>query len=683
MSIESEIKDWEAALDVEDAEREEGARETSRRRFTRGLLSAGVLGVLGGNVSCAPSAEEAEELETFDERLEDAAKVDYVVIGSGPGGGPLAANLARAGFTVALLEAGLDPVSAETEGLDPFVDVFYSVPAFLAVAAEHPLISWDFYVKHYTDPTRQALDSKYVPGKGILYPRGSALGGSAAHNALIFTYPHDEDFNAIARATGDSSWRADKMRKYFERLERCEYLERGAPGHGFDGYVNSSTFDERAFELAPVIRDLATAGAIEPSSASRGNPELDVNHPLVAKGDTGAFRTPMHIATKVRVSVREYLRATQEEFPDRLFLVTGALATKVLFKNKRAIGVEYMVGHSLYGADKNYDPSSTAPLQRVRAKREVIVSGGAFNTPQLLKLSGVGPAKELQQHGIPVVSNLPGVGANLQDRYEVSVVVDLNKDVDLYTRCAPFQPVDPCLVAYETGQWDPPQPEPFYGPYANNSVYATRIEKSSSGAPLPDLFMLGFAIPFRGYFPGFSYIPLGRSWTWLALKCHNENTAGQVLLRSANPRDTPEINFHSFDEGNDSAGADLEALTLGIKKLREYLSHPAASQHVLREALPGPGVQTDDQLREYIMNEAWGHHASCTAKIGASHDKMAVLDSSFRVRGVHGLRVVDASVFPKLPGFFPVSAVMMISEKASDVILCDAGATAAATAAAI
>jgi choline dehydrogenase len=652
-------------------EKSRAVPQPTRRDFARGLLGTGVLGFLGGSVSCAVPERDAD-LDATTTGLEDAVAVDYIVVGGGPGGGPVAARLARAGYTVALLEAGLDPGSVEVAALDPLADTFYSIPAFLAVSQEHPLISWDFYVKHYSDPARQALDSKLVPGKGILYPRGSALGGSAAHNALLFTYPHDEDFNAIARATGDHSWNSVNMRRYFERLERCEYLDRGAPGHGFAGYINTNVFDPRILDLAPVIKDIAGAGAVQPASATHGNPTLDVNHPLVAQGDTGAFRTPMHIATKVRVSVREYLNATQQLFPNRLFLITGALATRVVFNGRRAAGVEYMLGRNLYSADKNYDPATTGLTQRLRARREVIIAGGAFNTPQLLKLSGVGPAAELRKHGIPVVADLPGVGENLQDRYEISVVVDLKDDVDLYSRCTPLQAGDPCMTAYQTGQWTPPQAVPFFGPYANNSVYGTRIEKSNPDVPLPDLFMVGFAIPFHGYFPGFSFVPLGKSWTWLAIKCHNNNTAGQVLLRSTNPRDTPEINFHSFDEGNDLTGADLEALLSGIKKARGYLGHPEAAQHVLQEALPGPSVQTDDQLREYIKNQAWGHHASCTAKIGADNDPMAVLDSSFRVRGVQRLRVVDASVFPKLPGFFPVSTVLMIGEKAADAILADA-----------
>jgi choline dehydrogenase len=142
-----------------------------------------------------------------------------------------------------------------------------------------------------------------------------------------------------------------------------------------------------------------------------------------------------------------------------------------------------------------------------------------------------------------------------------------------------------------------------------------------------------------------------------------------VKLRSANPRDTPLINFHYFEEGNDGGGEDLQAVMKGLKMLRGLAAQPEAAPHLGPEALPGPGVQTDQQLRQFARDQAWGHHASCTARIGARDDQMAVLDSRFRVRGVKGLRVVDASSFPRTPGFYPLAAILMISEKAADAVL--------------
>lgn len=627
----------------------------SRRTFTRNLLAAGLVAAV------KPVFSAADEADIF----------DYIVVGAGAGGGPIAARLAKEGFKVALLEAGLDPMGPEAASIDPNTGIVYQVPAFAAVAAEHPLLSWDFFVKHYSDPVQQARDAKFVPGKGVLYPRGSALGGSTAHNAMVFVYPHDDDWEEIADTTGDDSWEPRHMRKIFERLERCDYCEPDAPGHGFNGYMPASRFDEQIFDLYPVIRDLAEAGQTLPLSFFKGNTDLDINHPLVAKGDFGRFKTPMNVATQVRISIREHLAATQQEHPDKLFIITGALATKILLDGNRARGVEFMQGPNLYEASKLFNPSFVPSTHRIYARREVILSAGVFNTPQLLKLSGIGPVKELRQHRIRVVVNSPGVGENLMDRYELTVNVDLKDSIELYTRCQPDQPTDPCLAAWLTGQWQGAQP-PFFGPYANNALYASHVAKSRQSRKLPDLFLVGQATAFHGFLPGFSQMAFGKVWTWLILKAHTKNTAGTVKLRSADPRRQPEINFHYFEEGNDRSGEDMEAVMKGVELARSFLNNPQAKQHVAGETLPGSHIQTREDLRSYIRDQAWGHHAACTARIGADRDPMAVLDSRFRVRGVTRLRVVDASALPRIPGFFPVCPIMMLGEKAADSILEEA-----------
>ncbi len=167
-----------------------GDDAVARRSFLKYLAALSVTASVGNMSLLAAAAG-----QTF----------DYIVVGAGPGGGPLAANLARAGYTVALLEAGLDPGSAAAQQLEPNVLGTYSVPAFVAISEEDPLLSWDFYVNHYSQNGQR--DPKFVPGKGVLYPRGSCLGGSSGHNFMVFMYPHDDDFDRIARLTGDESWR--------------------------------------------------------------------------------------------------------------------------------------------------------------------------------------------------------------------------------------------------------------------------------------------------------------------------------------------------------------------------------------------------------------------------------------------------------------------------------------------
>jgi choline dehydrogenase len=607
---------------------------------------------------------------------------DYVIVGSGPGGGPLAVNLAKAGHTVALLECGLDAAEADAlaaqNEMSPCGKAAgtvgtYSAPGAFGGCSEHQFLTWDIFVGHFKDPDQSKRNGKWVDKHGILYPRGSTLGGSAAHNALVWVYPHDADFEAMVELTGDDSWSPAAMRSYFQRLERCEYLERGAPGHGFDGYVSSSTYDPRLLEMSQAWKEIAFAGEIMPESAKKDNPSRDVNHPAVAAGETGTYITPMHATRKggaaARSSVREHLLAAQKDLPDRLFLLTGALATKVLTKGHVAYGVEFLAGKGLYRADKNFDATGKPEEMVVFAKNEVILSGGAYNTPQLLMLSGIGPATELKRLHIPVVKDLPGVGSNLQDRYEVQITARLKEPLDVVKICKPGDPNDPCGKAYGSGEWVTQTDKPFYGPYASNFICATRITRSTRARHLPDLFLVGLPYPFTGYYPKHSQKYDAAVWTWLVIKCRNRNTAGVLKLRSTDPRDTPDILFNYFEEGNDAAGDDLQALMEGLRYARHCLQHPDAAKHIASEETPGAEVVSDEQLKAYIRDQSWGHHASCTAAIGRDDDPMAVLDSSFRVRGIKGLRVVDASVFPRLPGYFPVAAVYMISEKASDVII--------------
>ncbi|MGZ8223933.1 MAG: GMC oxidoreductase, partial [Methylobacter sp.] len=189
--------------------------------------------------------------------------------------------------------------------------------------------------------------------------------------------------------------------------------------------------------------------------------------------------------------------------------------------------------------------------------------------------------------------------------------------------------------------------------------------------PLPDLFCFAVLGRFKGYFPGYSSLIKEHLnyLTWAVLKAHTVNHAGEVRLVSNDPRDRPYINFRYFEEGSDKAGEDLDSMVEGVKFVRK-LTAPLLEQGLIaEEELPGKDVQSDQELRDYVRYHAWGHHASCTCPIGSDNDPMAVLDTNFKVRGIQGLRVVDASAFPLIPGFFIVSSIYMIGEKAADAIL--------------
>jgi choline dehydrogenase-like flavoprotein len=336
-----------------------------------------------------------------------------------------------------------------------------------------------------------------------------------------------------------------------------------------------------------------------------------------------------------------------------------ALATRVLFDaQRRAVGVEYRRGANLYRAHGHAIAASDETAV-VHARREIILAGGAFNTPQLLMLSGIGPAVELAGLGIAPIVDLPAVGRNLQDRYEVGVVNRMAVPVWPSLRDASFEHGDP--VWRRWARWG-------LGMYSSNGAALTIALRSAPDAPLPDLFVMSLLAPFRGYFPGYSReIAEHRNrLTWSILKAHTRNRTGVVKLQSADPTEPPLIDFHYFNRADDPDGADLGAVVDGIRFARRLASPLLRSGAIAAEEVPGPHVQTDAELTQFVRDNAWGHHACGTCAIGG------VLGSDFRVHGTSGLRVVDASVFPRIPGYFIVSAVYMIGEKAADAILADA-----------
>jgi choline dehydrogenase len=642
-------------------------------------------------------------------------KPEFIVVGSGAGGGPLAARLAKAGYDVVVIEAGSD--------LDATTNPNIAVPAFHAFASEDPALSWDFSVQHYTSVARQRkdYDSKYDEEKGgIFYPRCATLGGCTAHNAMITVYPDNSDWDCLAELTGDPSWSARNMRQYWERLERRRYdgwvgradawfglwwkarsilrklrIDRNRGRHGFDGWLQTEVADPRlAFRDRQLLRVIYEAWE-QVFEEERGllawrllrafrrfiRRGFDPNDwRRVTRREEGLSFIPLTTAGGTRNGPRERLKAVQAELESKnpregsLRIETEALACRVLFEKEqdglRATGVEYLKGAHLYRADPGatlQTPLESLTRHTIRARREVILAGGAFNTPQLLMLSGIGPREELERHKIPVLIDLPGVGRNLQDRYEVGVVSKMQHDFSVL----------------KDATFSPNENDPHYkkwkkqgkGLYASNGAVIGILKRSTEMRPDPDLFLFGVVGRFKGYQRGYS--KMATKWrdyfTWAVLKGHPNNGAGRVTLRSQDPREVPDVNFRYFDDAptvpSEDWQEDLDAVVEGVEFVRRMNKDPGLSKYIGSELVPGPDVKTREKLREFIKREAWGHHASCTCKIGRKDDEFAVLDTDFRVRGTVNLRVVDASVFPRIPGLFIVSAVYMISEKAADVII--------------
>ena len=610
---------------------------------------------------------------------------EFIVVGSGAGGGTVAARLAEAGRSVLLLEAGGDP--RELSGGDPLqphtnrLPLDYDVPAFHGFASENEAMKWDYFVRHYSSDEQQKRDWKYVEEwdgnkvDGILYPRAGTLGGCTAHNAHVLIYPDSSDWKHIAELTGDASWNPDPMRRYFERLENCHHrpLQRllswfgiNPSRHGWKGWLHTEKAIPKVAIEEENLFDAITASAVKALLLSR-NLIRSMRGLLQSWADPNDWRpeaehlsgicyTPLTTRNHARAGTRERILETARRHPN-LKLRLNVLVTRVLFdENNRATGVEFLEGERLYRASHK-PPAQTVEPQRVYASKEVILSGGVFNSPQLLMLSGIGPRAELERLGIEVRVDLPGVGKNLQDRYEVGVVHRADfPEWDIY-KGIQFAPGDP-----QFAQWQHFRS----GVYTTNGAVLSVFRHSPVAEGPPDLFCMALLTDFQGYYPTYSRRLAEKLnyLTWVVLKAHTRNRAGEVTLRSADPRDTPNIDFRYFEEGGEE---DLDAVVDGIRFIRTLIASLHGCERLVEE-VPGAAVESDEELRAFVRNNAWGHHASCTCAIGP-REQNGVLSGDFQVHGVSGLRVVDASIFPRIPGTFIVSAIYIAAEKAADRIL--------------
>lgn len=740
-----------------------------------------------------------------DAQRRDTSRFHYIIVGSGAGGGPLASRLALAGKRVLLVEAGGDPVTAKPSPAHPDARVgeVTHVPAYYAAASEDAELSWMFSVRHYEDTDRQELDEKYnetpfdpnrPPGtatpldpkyldphpnggqQGVFYPRSSALGGCTSHHAMIVIRPNGKDWNYIASLTGDDSWRSDRMRDYFAKMERNLYINAydrflrnllgifyriwrwlvllfdprplvDNGGHGFKGWQPTSFIDpylvstiqrtDQPFfkiivraALSVLHRTYSPIALLKRAFLRmRVVQQIDFNDVNTRRASPeGVFLIPIGTESEKadekqgfkpgrREGVREFLLDVASRRPDKLVIVTNVHVTRVLFEKAtageapRAIGIEAVAAPHAYEASPMQQPVPENSLVRYFTAGEVILCGGSFNTPQMLMLSGIGDREHLADHGIhflrgadgqplsqgrtnengdplpdaPVI-NLSGVGRNMQDRYEVTVISELNRELSTLEGVS-FQPGDlndPARDTWMKGE---------QGLYATNGGTLAIIRRSAAlraDEPEPDLFTFAASAAFRGYYWNWSRELFRRTmrgnqdehkfWSWVILKAYTQNNAGTVRLRTANPFDMPEICFHSFEETpGDGWKKDLAALVDAVQFVRRV--NACNPDQFVNEIQPGSEIADGSrEMEHWIKTQAWGHHACGTCRIGADPwradaetliDRQAVLDSRFRVHGVKGLRVVDASVFPKIPGYFILAPIFMIAEKAADTLIED------------
>lgn len=600
---------------------------------------------------------------------------DYLVVGSGPGGAPLAVRLAQQGFSVGLIEAG---------GWD--TSTLVETPAYHVMASEWDPVTWRFYVQHYTNEFLNRKNPKYNEvKKGVFYPRGSAVGGSSLVNAMISMMPSTAELEELARTTRDRQLGYTSWQKTYDRVLRshdltgnqvkpAQYLETRRPTKSF------ALKDRQFFEIVrTVFNDEQVPEALRGKIYQALFAKLDPNaKDQLQFPNTGPYLLPLNsTADGKRWGTRNLLQRalSSPQIKSKLHVIDRTLVTKLDLqptndpdRRYRCQGVFVQSGHGIYGAS----PDSTGQSGvegYFKAKKEVILSGGSFNSPQMLQLSGIGDPEHLNQVGLEALVPLPMVGRNLQDRYEISVVSELPHAYDSLGQCEynlaaeNLQHADACFRDYEVND--------VSSIYSTNGAIIGLKKKYKYGIKQPDLFIFANPGDFRGYQDGYSKSSFQTNkLSWVILKGYTANQSGQVLISSKDPLQPPRINFKYFNDGTE-LGDDYEAMQMGVRSVRAMNQRLATSLGApMNEVYP---AQRD--LSDCIQYESWGHHASCSNKMGAQavnpwiETADSVVNSQFQVHGVASLRIVDASVFPKIPGLFIGLPTFLLSEIAADKIL--------------
>ena len=527
---------------------------------------------------------------------------DYVIVGAGSAGCVLANRLTEDRHSVLLLEAG-----------PPDTYPWIHVPIGYARTMMHPVLNWRFE----TEPEPN------MHGRRVYWPRGRTLGGSSAVNGLIQIRGQAEDFDGW-EASGATGWNARETLRYFIKSESNS---RGSsPWHGGIGPLSVSDIAERNELVDAFIRAAGDLGV---------PPNDDFNGP--AQEGAGYLQLTTRNGRRASAAVA-YLRPARGRA--NLTVETGAHATAVRFEGKRASGLEYRVGS----------------VQRsVRAMREVILCAGALQSPQLLQLSGIGPANLLAEHGVPVVHALPGVGENLQDHLALRMV---------YKCAKPVTTNDELRNVWRKGLTGLKYLLFRRGPMAIGVMTGGMITRALPGAATPDMqfFISTVSAEARGSAPhpfsGFTFVYYPMRPT----------SRGFVRIKSADPMAAPAMqpNYLSTDY-------DCRVMVAGARMGRALAATPSLAPYVLEELQPGPAVQTDEQLLEAVREHgSSGYHPCGTCRMGS--DEGAVVDPRLRVHGVQGLRVIDASVMPTLVSGNTNAATIMIAEKGADLVREDARA---------
>ena len=529
-----------------------------------------------------------------------AQKYDYIIIGGGSAGCALANRLsADPSNEVLVLEAGRK---------DWKWDVFIHMPAALTYPIGSRFYDW----KYESEP------EPFMNGRKVYHARGKVLGGSSSINGMIFQRGNPMDFDRWAQEyEGLENWAYANCLPYFKRMENR--LVGGDDWRGDGGPLK--------LETGPASNPLFKAWLDAGPQAGFMSTD-DVNG--FRQEGFAAFDKNMVRGRRLSAA-RAYLHPVRKR--KNLTLKTLAQVNKIQFEGNRAVGVEFKRGRK----------------KHVVKGTEIISCGGAFNSPQLLQLSGIGDQEHLESLGIPVVKHLPGVGENLQDHLEVYIQYGCKEPVSMQPYLAKWR------MPFIGMQWLARR-----GPAATNHFEAGAFVRSNDEVDYPNLMFhfLPIAVRYDGSAPegGHGYqVHVGPMYS---------DVRGTVKIKSTNPREHPAVQFNYLSTGNDRREW-IEA----VRTARRILNQPAFEPYNRGEVSPGPSVETDEEILDWVARDSeTALHPSCTCRMGT--DEMAVIDpETMRVHGVEGLRVVDASVMPNVSNGNIYAPTIMIAEKAADIIL--------------
>jgi choline dehydrogenase len=536
-----------------------------------------------------------------DKSAGETAEFDYVIVGAGSAGCVLANRLSANGkHSVLLLEAG--PKDS---------NIWIHVPIGYGKLFKEKTVNW----MYQTEP------EPGLHNRQVFQPRGKVLGGSSSINGLLYVRGQHEDYDRW-RQRGNVGWGHDDVLPYFKKAEnQC----RGADEyHGTDGPLPVSDWRHEDALSEAFVKAAVEAG-------------IPFNPDFNGKTQEGAgfFQTTTHRGRRAS-SAYSYLRPAMSR--GNLKVETSALAQRILFEGKRAKSVQY---------------KQNGNLRTARARKEVLVSGGAYNSPQLLQLSGVGPADLLKSHGIDVVLDAAGIGNDLQDHMQVRLVTRCGQKVTLNDVIN--HPVRRVMAGarYALAR---------SGPLTIAAGTSGAFFKTNSRLASPDI-QIHF-LPFSTDKMGEKLHPFSG---FTASVCQlRPESRGSLKIRSADPSAPPEIRINYLATETDRA-----AFVDGIRILRQILARPALKSYSVEEVYPGVKAVSDEDLLDYCRTTgSTVYHPTSTCRMG--NDPLAVVDQRLRVRGIEGLRVVDASIMPDLMSGNTNAPTIMIAEKASDMILEDA-----------